>query len=574
MFLNQCCPRRQFARLGAIGFGCLFAFVLSLSVSTAHEGHDHGDDQKSAAVSSAFPRVTAQSERYEVVGILKNGKFSMFIDDAVSNQPVRDANVQVTIGDMEAVEAKRGPDGYTIPFPDLGRSGSTEVIFAISGGKGDDLLVDSFTPSQPIEPNTRHTSTRISPTGTLAVLLLAGSILGVLFSYLRRRGRRNAAYIAGLTSGTCVFLAAVASAGWQNARMSPSTPQSQAQSDAPRRLPDGTAFAAKPTQRLLDIRTATIETRTVQPALHLIGRIIGDPNRSSIVQSIYGGRIVPNDGALPRIGQKVSKGETLLRIEPYLPVADRTTISEKMGEIEQLIAVAETKINRLRPLAQRGAAPMGQLHDLESELAGLRARRETVRNSRAGYELLRASTDGVITAAKVVPGQVVQPQDVLFEIADPEHLWVEALAYDGLDPTGLIKATAADSDGSAFSLSYLGTSRVLRQHASVVHFSIPEPPSGLRIGQPITVLVQGGTAKQSLIFPRDAVVKSGESVVWVHVAPERFEPRPVRIEPLDAKNIIVAAWRKLLNPPRYLRPCELVSSHQAGADRASESQLR
>ncbi len=543
MFLIQRCPRGQFARLGAIGFGCLSALVLSLSVSLAHEGHDHGDDRKPAAVSSAFPRVTARSDLYEIVGILKNGELSVFIDDAVSNQPVTDVNLQVTIGDAEAIEAKRGPNRYTVAFSDADRTGSVDVIFSVSGGKGDDLLVDSLTLSQPIAPDTRHNSTRFSLMWTVAVLVLAGIILGLLFGHLKRRGRRGASYIAGLTSGTCVFLAAAASAGWQNAGMSSSTPQPQAQNDAPRRLPDGTAFAAKPTQRLLDIRTAAVEPRSSRPAFNLIGRIIGDPNHSSIVQSIYGGRIVPSDGALPRIGQKVTKGETLLRIEPYLPVADRTTISEKMGEIEQLIAVAETKINRLRPLAQRGAAPIGQLNDLESELAGLRARRETMRNSRRDYELLRASTDGVITAARAVPGQVVQPQDILFEIADPEHLWVEALAYDGVDPAGPIKATATDSAGSAFSLSYLGTSRALRQHASVVHFSIPDPPSGLRIGQPVTVLVQGGREKQGLIFPHEAVVKSnnGENVVWVHVAPERFEPRPVRIEPLDAKNIIVAA---------------------------------
>ena len=336
--------------------------MLSLSVSAAHEGH-HGDDQKSAAASSVFPRVTAQSDRYEVVGVLKNGKFSIFVDDAVSNQPVMDVPVQVTIGDTEAIEAERGPNGYTIPSPDLVRSGSTEMIFSINGGKGDDLLVDFFTPSQPIEPNMRRNSTRFSPMGTAEGLVFAGIILGLLFGYLRRRGRRNASYIAGLTSGACVFLAA---AGLQNAGMSASTPQLQAQSDASRRLPDGTAFAAKQTQRLLDIRTATVEPGTARPAFNLIGRIIGDPNRSSIVQSIYGGRIVPNDGTLPRIGQKVTKGETLLRIEPYLPVADRTTISEKMGEIEQLIAVAETKIKRLRPLVERGAAPMGQLNDLET----------------------------------------------------------------------------------------------------------------------------------------------------------------------------------------------------------------
>ncbi|WP_458761163.1 efflux RND transporter periplasmic adaptor subunit [Afipia sp. TerB] len=543
MFSIQRCLRGQFARFGAIGLGCLAGLLLGLSVSLAHEGHDHGDDEKSAVVSSAFPRVTARSDVYEVVGILKNGELSIFIDDAVSNEPVTDAKLQVTIGDAGAIEAKRAPDGYTVALPDPNRTGSVEVIFAINASKGDDLLVDSFTLTpQPAETGPQHHGI-LSANRIAAGLLLAGLALAVAFGSLKSRGRRRAANTAALAAAACVLVAAAAFGAWRNAGAPSGTQQPQVQSDAPRRLPDGTAFAAKPTQRLLDVRTATAEPQTARPAFNLIGRVIGDPNRSSIVQSVYGGRIVPNEGALPRIGQKVAKGETLLRIEPYLPVADRTTISEKMAEIEQFIAVAETKINRLRPLAERGAAPMGQLNDLESELAGLRARRETVRNSRGGYELLRASTDGVITAAKAVPGQVVQPQDVLLEIADPQGLWIEALAYDGLDPTSFVEATAADSDGTSFLLSYLGTSRALKQHASVVHFSIPEPPSNLRIGQPVTVLVQGGAAKQGLIFPRDAVVKSsnGENIVWVHVAPERFEPRPVRIEPLDATKVIVAA---------------------------------
>ncbi|HEU4806269.1 MAG TPA: HlyD family secretion protein, partial [Nitrobacter sp.] len=73
MFVSQRYLRGQLARLGAIGFGCLAGLLLGLSVSLAHEGHDHGDDEKSAVASSAFPRVTARSDLYEVVGILKNG---------------------------------------------------------------------------------------------------------------------------------------------------------------------------------------------------------------------------------------------------------------------------------------------------------------------------------------------------------------------------------------------------------------------------------------------------------------------------------------------------------------------
>jgi multidrug efflux pump subunit AcrA (membrane-fusion protein) len=109
-------------------------------------------------------------------------------------------------------------------------------------------------------------------------------------------------------------------------------------SDAPRRLSDGTAFVAKPTNGCWT--SALAAKPETGPAVNLIGRVIGDPNRTSVVQSIHGGRVIPLESGLPRVGQSVGKGDVLVKIDPYLPLADRTTISEKAGEIEQLIAVA------------------------------------------------------------------------------------------------------------------------------------------------------------------------------------------------------------------------------------------
>lgn len=313
-------------------------------------------------------------------------------------------------------------------------------------------------------------------------------------------------------------------------------------SDAPRRLPDGTAFIAKPSQRLLDVRTAGAISETATPAVSLIGRVIGDPNRTSIVQSAHGGRVTPLDGGLPRIGQAVRKGEALVQIDPYIPLADRTTIAEKIREIEQLIALAEIRIRRLRPLAERGAVPQSQVLDLETELEGLRLRRETIRNTRNELELLRAPTDGVIVSAKAARGQVVQPQDILFQIVDPNGFWVEALAYGDLDPQSLAEATAVTASGQTMSLSYQGFSRALQQHASIVQFAIPTPPANLSLGQPVTVMAKTGAPVAGLIVKRDAVVRgaNGEAMVWLHAAPERFEARPVRTQPFDATRLVVA----------------------------------
>ena len=544
MFMIQRCPKGRLARLGLTGLGWLASLFFGLAGSLAHQGHDHGEADKPALVSSAYPRVAARSELYEVVGILKDSKLSIFIDDAVTNEPVSDAALQVTIGESGAIEATKTGNGiYEAALPDGKPTGSVEVIFSVAAAKGDDLLVDSLTLPQTTIPPQKHEHGWLSSGRNVVMFALAALGFGLLFGFWRQRGRKFAATISGGLAAASVVLAAI-SFGESRTSASPANPpEAPALSDAPRRLQDGSAFAAKPTQRLLDVRTAAAEPQTVRPAVNLIGRVIADPNRSSIVQSVYGGRVVPNDDAIPRIGQMVSKGDVLIKIEPHLPVADRTTILEKVGEIEQLIAVTENKLRRLRPLAERGAVPQGQVNDLESELEGLRARRETVRNSRTGFEELRASTDGIITSAKVVPGQVIQPQDVLFQIADPKSLWVEALAYDDIGLRGPDAATAMAANGQPIALSFLGTSRALRQHASIVHFAIPEPPAGLNIGQPLNVMTQSGAPVAGLIFPRDAVVRSsnGENIVWLHTAPERFEPKPVRVLPIDATRVIVAA---------------------------------
>ena len=128
----------------------------------------------------------------------------------------------------------------------------------------------------------------------------------------------------------------------------------------------------KPMQRILDVRTSLTKSETAAKAVVVVGRVITDPNRSGIVQSIHGGRVIAPEGGLPRLGKTVAKGESARMIEHAIPAADRTTISERLGEIDQLIAMAETRLARLRPLAERGAVPQSQIIDLETELVGLR----------------------------------------------------------------------------------------------------------------------------------------------------------------------------------------------------------
>jgi RND family efflux transporter MFP subunit len=317
-------------------------------------------------------------------------------------------------------------------------------------------------------------------------------------------------------------------------------------SDAPRRLSDGGVFLSKPTQRLLEIRTTAAKPEPVQAAINLIGRVISDPNRTSLVQSVGGGRVIALEKGLPHIGQPVTKGDMLAEIERALPQADRTTISEKTAEIEQVVAVTEARLARLRQLAERGVALQSLVVEAELEVAGLRRRREVIRETRQDREVLRAPTSGIIAAANVVPGQVVQAQDIIFQIVDPEGLWVEALVHGGVTPETLASATFASLGGDPIKLVYRGFSPALRQHAALMHFAIPEPPPGLNVGQPVTVTANTGSPIAGIVMPRNAVVRSsnGESIVWLHDDFEDFDPRPVRTRPLDATRVIIASGVK------------------------------
>jgi hypothetical protein len=181
--------------------------------------------------------------------------------------------------------------------------------------------------------------------------------------------------------------------------------------------------------------------------------------------------------------------------------------------------------------------------DAETELEGLRKRREIVRSTRIEPEVLTAPIDGTIAAARVVAGQVVASQDVIFQIVDPKGLWVEALVYGETDPAKVGAATGVAVDGTPLKLVSQGFSKTMQQQATVVHFAVEDPPANLSVGSPVTVLARNGSSVSGIVMPRDAVVRgaNGEAVVWRHTDPERFEARPVRTEPFDATRLVIRA---------------------------------
>src|SRR5437660_1452701 len=93
MLCRFCRPASR-RRPAPIGVGARAALLIAIFCSMAAVSIAHEDqDAAGTTAASTWPRVSAQSETYELVGILKGEKLTIYVDQFGTNEPVRDASV-------------------------------------------------------------------------------------------------------------------------------------------------------------------------------------------------------------------------------------------------------------------------------------------------------------------------------------------------------------------------------------------------------------------------------------------------------------------------------------------------
>jgi RND family efflux transporter MFP subunit len=311
--------------------------------------------------------------------------------------------------------------------------------------------------------------------------------------------------------------------------------------DVSQRLTDGAIFMPKSVQRLLTIRTTTVAAADHFKAVELPGRVIPDPNASGYVQSTLAGRLLPPPNGFPLIGSRVTKGQVLAYVAPPVQQIDISDMRQKEGELLQQISIVERRVARFEKLIETSAISRVQLDDARAELQGLKERKASLDQTRREPEVLVAPVAGVIAEANTIAGQLAQPNTVVFQIVDPSRLWVEALSFDVI--ADIEKASARNHAGRNVELLFRGSGAALRNQSIPIHFAIDGKTNGVFTGQFVTVYVTLPEKRKGILLPRAAVVRTsnGQLVVFEHVSAERFAPREVKIEVLDAQNVLVTA---------------------------------
>jgi hypothetical protein len=311
---------------------------------------------------------------------------------------------------------------------------------------------------------------------------------------------------------------------------------------SPQRLPDGSVYLPKLTQRQLALRTLIAEQGRSPQTVELFGKVMMDPNAGGKVQPTVAGRIEPGPRGLPSLGQPVKKGEVLAFVRPSVGAIERGNQAAQAAELRTNRMLAEQRLTRLQQL--EGTVPQKEVEATKAEVQALTERLAAVGGSLSNTEALVAPASGVITSASAVAGQVVDARDVLFEIVDPTRLLIEAIAYDAKLATRITAASARIEPGVSIPLTFIGAGRSLREQAIPILFRLnpgKQAPPPLTVGQPLTVLAQTDQVIAGYAVPAIAIVKdrNNQDIVWVHVGAERFVPRTVRFVPSDGTTSIV-----------------------------------
>ncbi len=513
--------------------------LMATPAAFAGPGHDHGDEAP-VAVGEAAPRLSAMTDKHEMVATVRGSDLVIWINRFADSAPVTDAQVDVTI-DSETAQAQAQPDGtYKVAAGPLARHQETphgegaeapeehSVLVAVTTPEGADLLTGALAPHHDALGHGE------SAFPWLWIGLAAIAIAG-LGATLVWRNRRPAATALAITA------AALLAAPPPQVLASPGHDPGE-QEAAPvggenaQRLPNGALFVPMAVQRTLGVRTAVSAPETAAVTVSLNGRVIVDPNAGGVVQPTTAGRLMPPQGGFPALGSRVRAGQVLAYVEPAIEGADRAALAQEAAGIETELATARARLARLERL--EGVVPQREIDDGRLAVEGLQRRRAATAGGRAPREALLAAVAGVIASASAQAGAVVEGRTIVFEIIDPNRLQVEATITDARD---LGQTASADAGGAMLQLERVGAGRADAAGASIIRYRIVGGADAVRLNQPVTVFAATSASVSGVAVPRAAVVRgaNGQSIVFVKASPERIEPRIVTFEIVGADRVVI-----------------------------------
>lgn len=300
-----------------------------------------------------------------------------------------------------------------------------------------------------------------------------------------------------------------------------------------------------PTDFLQRLKVTSVGEGEVTETLRVPARIEVDEQRVARIGATATGRVTQIHATL---GQRVKRGEQLATLHStelsaaqlaYLKALSQAELQRRAVDRAKLLFASdvigaaelqkrESELAQAEAEMQASEGQLGVLGMSESAMAKLAASR-TVHS----LSSITATLDGTVIERNVTPGQVVQPADALFTVADLSHVWLVAEVPE--QQAALVKkGEAAQAEIPALNgkriegqLIYVADIVNPDRRTVTVRMDVDNPDRLLKPEMLASMLIQGAPQRR-LLVPAAAVVREdNKDHVFVRLDGTRFQLRPV-----------------------------------------------
>jgi len=496
----------------------------------AHGGEDHGSAKAPSGVAKTYFSSQAVSEKYEM--ILKfepleageTGKLRLYINDFTTNRPIEKATLKISSPEDANIkfEVKPNEKGiYEISgvFPAKKKYSLTVSINAESGP-------DLFS-LQNIEIGKELPQVSDETVGLSEhwydkpyFLVGAGLLIGMLLMFLLSKMRNKKAVVASI-----ILICLLPTAHWQKAI---------AHGDEGAGSSTGALSndfeVPKETQFLFEVLTQKIGNGEFTESQKLFGTVLPSQNGQALVQTPQTGKIVSLNA---RVGQKVSKGQTLAVIEQNIDASSQVNFQAERNNLEAELQAAKLEYERLKVIEDIAAKK-----DVSEAEARYQKAQQNLKvfksvgsdgNGSSKRIALKSPISGTVGNFNFSLGSTVNSGETIFTVINLSKVYIEVQVYDK-DVTlvnGAKKFTAEYNNDShkTAQLRLIAPALTVNptNQSQRVLFELDNLTGDFKIGEFVNIRVFAGQPVRGITIPSSAISEiNGKSVVFLKDSSEGF----------------------------------------------------
>ena len=298
---------------------------------------------------------------------------------------------------------------------------------------------------------------------------------------------------------------------------------------------------------LAQIKISVVSQGEVSDILRVAGQIDFDEQALTRIGASVTGRVTQINAQL---GNEVKKGDTLALINSSELSNSQLAYLKARSEKE----FHRRTVQRAKTLFEADVISAAELQRRESEYevasAQTRAAQDQLRvlgvNLKAMEELattgaidsvasVMATIKGIVVERKVTTGQVVQPADVLFTVADLSRVWAVAqvpeqqVAQVKVGQSVRIEVPALENEKLIGKLIYVGQTVNPESRTVLVRTELDNTSGRLKPSMLASMLIESTPTKR-VVVPITAIVREQDAdYVFIEEKPGSFRLKPVRL---------------------------------------------